>query len=44
MINLKQLELDLRESRRKQLEHGHDWDVADVMAVVMEHLDKWEDS
>lgn len=36
-INHKQVERELHEARMEQRKHGHDWDVADVMAVLQEH-------
>ena len=38
------VELELRACRREQTMHGHDWDVADVLPVVMRLLAKtWDE-
>ncbi len=39
-----EIEKRLREERLEQLSHGHDWDVADVLPVVLELLaDAWNE-
>ena len=44
MSKREQVEKALRESRRAQLVHGHDWDVADVLPVVLGLLDEaWDE-
>lgn len=39
-----EIEAALHEARREQLNHGHDWDVADVMPVVLDLLkNAWDE-
>lgn len=41
MLTRQEIVVALREERMKQLMHGHDWDVADVMAVLDEQIE-WD--